>query len=93
MNPPKCISSEYVFSRIMLLVAVIEPIFAIPQIYRIYSRKEADDFSLISQTFYFFTSILWVIHAFKKKDRTLMISCFLWMVSQFVTIVGIVLYY
>lgn len=93
MNPPKCISGEQFFSRIMLFVAIAEPIFAVPQIFRIYSRKEADDFSLISQTFYFFTSILWVVHAFRKKDKVLMISCFLWMCSQLVTIIGIVLYH
>lgn len=92
MNPPKCIAGERFFSRVMLFVAIAEPIFALPQIFRIYSRKEADDFSIISQAFYFCTSILWVIHAFKKKDKILMLSCFLWMCSQFIMIIGILLY-
>lgn len=82
-------SRNKLFERFMLVFATVEPLATIPQIVQIWSAKGASGVSLSTWFFYTLTSVIWLIYGIKTKDKPIIVSGILWVISQGLVVVGI----
>ena len=80
------------FERLVLLIAVIEPFSTLPQIYDIYTSKDATSISLLSWLLFAGASVVWLIYGIKIKSLPLIFSSLLWISTEILLIIGIVMY-
>ena len=85
-------SEEQLVNKLTLTVAIIEPIFAIPQVIEIYQNKSATDISLASWSFWLLSSLVWLAYARIRRDWVLGVSSALWVVANSLIVLGIFLY-
>lgn len=75
----------------MLVFATVEPIATIPQIIQIWSGRASDGVSLLTWTLYTMTSFVWLAYGIMKKDKPLILSGVVWVVSQGLVVIGILI--
>ena len=78
------------FEKFMLVFATIEPIATIPQIIQVWSAN-AGGVSLLTWTFYTLTSFIWLAYGIMKKDKPLILSGALWVTSQGLVVLGVLI--
>lgn len=76
----------------MIAISLIEPILNLPQVYQLFSVKNAVSLSLTTWVFYIATSILWLIWGWKRKLKAIYISQIFWLAIEAVMIYGIIIY-
>lgn len=79
------------FERFMLVFATVEPIATIPQIVEIWSNNNTAGVSLVTWFFYALTSCIWLAYGIIRKDKPLMVSGILWVTSQGLVVLGLLL--
>ena len=77
------------FEKLMLLVAVVEPLMTMPQVIEIYGHSGPHSISLVTWAMYFAASILWVIYGLKTRNRPIMISGLLWVIMDGAVVAGV----
>lgn len=75
----------------MLIFATIEPIATIPQIIEIYKNENTGGVSLVTWSLYTLSSCIWLYYGIYRKDRPLIVSGFLWVFSQALVVIGLLL--
>lgn len=80
------------FERFVLLVAIIEPLSTLPQIYDLYSSQDASSLSLLSWVLFTAASVIWLIYGISIKSRPLIASSILWLSTELLLMTGIILY-
>jgi MtN3 and saliva related transmembrane protein len=85
-------SGKDFFGRFILAVAIIEPLTTIPQIYQIWSRKSAEGVSLATWGFYTLTACIWLVYGIKIKEKPIIISSIMWILTEGLVVIGILLY-
>jgi len=80
------------YDEFMWLVAIIVPLMAIPQIYKIWVFRSAQDVSLISWTAFMLSGCAWLVYSIIHKDKPLIINSLLWVIFDLLVIIGILLY-
>ncbi|GAC1501863.1 MAG: hypothetical protein NVS1B10_06300 [Candidatus Saccharimonadales bacterium] len=88
----KTSSSNKHFERLMLAVAIFEPITTLPQIYEIWVKKMTAGVSLATWFFYTLTAMIWFIYGLKIKDRPVTISSLLWIISEGFVVLGLLIF-
>ena len=78
--------------KIVLYLAFIAPIFELPQLIEIYSRKAAQDVSIITWGFFALMSIPWFIYGIIHKDKPIIILYLFWFLIDTAIVVGILMY-
>lgn len=86
-NVPKTL-----FDKLVLAVAIVEPLTMVPQIYQTYKTQDASSLSLLSWLLFASAAFIWLIYGIKINSRPLIISSFLWIVTELLLVVGIILY-
>jgi len=76
----------------VIFIASIEPIANIPQIYKIYSTKSAEDFFLWTYVMGITANIAWLIYGIKIKKVPVIWSAIVWMSIHVLMTAGIILY-
>jgi uncharacterized protein with PQ loop repeat len=78
--------------RSVLAIAVIEPAMTIPQIYEIWVKHEAGGVSSTTWGLYISAAIIWLLYGIQLKDKPLIISSFLWIITESAVVIGTLLY-
>ena len=81
-----------VIKRLVLAVAVIEPAMTLPQIYEIWVNHEAEGVSSTTWGLYISAAVVWLLYGIQLRDRPLIISSALWIVTEAAVVVGTLLY-
>lgn len=81
-----------VFDYLVYFFMVATPLFELPQVWDIYSNKSAQDVSLITWGFFFVANIAWIVYAVRNKLLPLLIAYSLYLVTEGLIVVGILLY-
>jgi uncharacterized protein with PQ loop repeat len=79
------------FEKFMLVFATVEPIATIPQIIAVWNSSGSQGVSLITWAFYTMTSIIWFAYGIIQKDKPLILSGALWVTSQGLVVLGILI--
>lgn len=78
--------------RIVLSLAVIAPAFEIPQLIEIYTKKSAENVSVITWGFFALMAIPWFIYGLVHKEKPIMILYLLWFLIDTAIVIGILMY-
>jgi len=85
------VNSGYI-GKLVLVAAIVEPLMTIPQIYQIWSNKQAQGVSLLSWSFYLIAAVIWLFYGIKVKDKAVVIASILWVLVECLVVVGIIVY-
>ncbi len=78
--------------RLVLAVAIAEPLMTIPQIYQIWSTHTAAGVSLVTWFCYISASVVWIAYSVRTKDVPLAVSSVLWFLTELLVIIGTLRY-
>ena len=83
----------------MNIIAFLATIFGIatglaniPQIIKIFKRKSAKDLSIVTQTIFLLSSIIWLIYGFELSNFPLIIANIIYVLTYSIIVVGFLLY-
>ncbi|MBT6068848.1 hypothetical protein HOG48_03760 [Candidatus Peregrinibacteria bacterium] len=78
--------------RAMLFIAIVGPLFNIPQIAKIYIGQEVAGLAITTYILLLTMKIPWITYALVHKEKPLLITSILWACSHISIIVGILIY-
>jgi len=78
--------------RTVLVVAIIEPLMTLPQIYEVWIKQQAEGVSSLTWGLYIVAGFIWLLYGIQLKDKPLIISSSLWIVTEAIVVVGVILY-
>jgi MtN3 and saliva related transmembrane protein len=86
-------SPHKVLNRLFYLIAVLGPLSSLPQIIEIWvTDKSATGVSLSTWLMFLLMSAVWLWYAVTKRDRPLVVSNALWMITDAIVIAGAIYY-
>lgn len=78
--------------KLTFVAGVIGPFTVLPQIYGIFSTQSADGVSLATWTLIFIVTFPWILYGLAHKDKSIIVSFFLWEVANLSVVIGVLLY-
>jgi uncharacterized protein with PQ loop repeat len=81
-----------VVDRLMGLAAIIHPLMGTPQIYKIYSTRDAIGVSLITWLGFMVLGLIFLAYGLVHRIKPFILTQLLWFVVDFLVVAGIVLY-
>lgn len=78
--------------RITFFAGVVGPFTVLPQVYEIFSTKNASGVSLISWIMMFVVTLPWIFYGMAHKEKSIIVSFILWEVVNLLVIAGILMY-
>jgi uncharacterized protein with PQ loop repeat len=78
--------------KFILLIAVLGPVMNLPQVIKIYYFQTAAGVSALTFFLLCIMNIPWLIYGFVHKDKPIIISSVLWIISNIVVMAGAILY-
>ncbi len=74
------------------IAGIIGPFTVIPQIYQIFSTRQATGVSAISWILMFIMTAPWIFYGVAHKDKTIIVSFILWEVMNLLVVIGTLMY-
>ncbi len=78
--------------KAMIIVCVIAPLLSLPQAWTIYSNQNAENVSLITWVSFLGFAIIYILYGVVHKIKPLVITNILWIIVEFIIVVGILMY-
>lgn len=78
--------------KIVLALAFIAPFFEIPQLFEIFSKKSAENVSIITWGFFALMAIPWFIYGIIHKEKPIIVLYLLWFLIDSTIVIGILMY-
>ncbi|MGI0102795.1 MAG: PQ-loop domain-containing transporter [Nitrosotalea sp.] len=78
--------------RITFFAGVVGPFTILPQVYEIFSTKNASGVSLTSWILMFVVTLPWIFYGMAHKEKSIVVSFILWEVVNLFVIAGILMY-
>jgi uncharacterized protein with PQ loop repeat len=78
--------------KLTFVAGVIGPFTVLPQIYSIFSTRSAAGVSLVTWTLIFVVTFPWILYGMAHKDKSIIVSFFLWEVANLTVVIGVLLY-
>ena len=79
------------FEKLILVIAVAEPLATLPQIYQIWINKQTTGVSIVTWSLYAIAAGAWLIYAINIKSKPLIISSGLWVITETLVAVGAII--
>lgn len=83
---------KQLIKRSVLAIAVIEPAMTLPQIYEIWFKHSASGVSAATWGLYIVAAFIWLMYGLQLKDKPLIISSTLWIITEAAVFVGTLIY-
>ncbi|MDD4975510.1 MAG: SemiSWEET family transporter [Bacteriovorax sp.] len=80
------------YDKLISVIAFVAPLANLPQLFKIFSEKDALGVSAISWVFFFIIAAIWLGYGILHKDRNIITMYSLLMVTEASIIVGIIFY-
>lgn len=78
--------------KLLMIIAVVSPMMAIPQVYEVYGLHAVAGLSFISWASWALFNLPWIAYGFVHKQRPIIIMYILWFLMNASIAVGILLY-
>lgn len=78
--------------RLMSIASVFHPLFAVPQIYSIYSTQNAAGVSLWTWFGFLIMGIVFLLYGLAHKIKPFIVMQTLWLAVNLLVVIGIILY-
>ncbi len=80
------------FDRFVLVVAAIEPLSTLPQVYQVWFKHQTVGVSALTWLLYALSESIWLAYGLKKRDRPLIAASLLWMLMELLVGLGALLH-
>lgn len=70
------------------VLSVVTMLMTVPQVWTVWSSKDAQGVSPLSWGAYLFSACLWFIYGLQKRDKTIYLACIGWIVLDAAIVVG-----
>jgi uncharacterized protein with PQ loop repeat len=91
-GPANKFGKTLAINKLVLIIAFLEPLFTTGQIVQIWKHKDAKGNSLATWLFFDLSAVIWLLYALKIKNKPLIITECLWIITQTVVIIEILYY-
>jgi uncharacterized protein with PQ loop repeat len=81
-----------VLDKIITGAAILQPLFTIPQVYKIWILKEASGISVFTWGSYFIFSLLWLAYGIIHKQKPIIYTYIFWIILNGLVALGAILY-
>ena len=81
-----------ILDKITYLVGVLGPVMVLPQILKIFVLKDAKSISFLTYITLTLFSFVWLWYGIIHKEKPIIISNILWIVTEMILLIGILLY-
>lgn len=78
--------------KAMMVVAVIHPLSALPQVVEIFSTKNASGVSITTWLLFMLIGVIFMLYAIAHKIKPMIVNQFIWFVMDFLVVTGVLLY-
>jgi len=78
--------------RVVLVVGILGPLTAIPQIIKIYTLHNATGVSLYSWLLPAILDVPWVVYGIVHGERPIFVTYLLWIMANLLVVIGILMY-
>jgi uncharacterized protein with PQ loop repeat len=78
--------------KLLMIIAVVSPMMAIPQVYEVYGLHAVSGLSFISWASWALFNLPWIAYGFVHKQKPIVIMYILWFLMNASIAVGILLY-
>lgn len=75
-----------------LVAGVLQPLFTLPQIIKIYSNQSAQDVSIVTWVGFLIFAIIFLVYGIAYKLRPIIVTQIIWVTMQTIMIFGILKY-
>jgi uncharacterized protein with PQ loop repeat len=75
-----------VLNGLVMTVAFVEPLLTFGQIIQIWKFKQARGNSLLTWSFFLFSAVVWLTYGIKAKNRPLIVSSALWVLTESIVV-------
>lgn len=76
----------------MMVIATVEPLTTIPQIFTLYSAQDASGLSFSTWLLYLIAAVIWLLYGIRIKSKPLIVSSVFWIITELPVVVGILIY-
>jgi uncharacterized protein with PQ loop repeat len=76
-------------NRLVLIMAIVEPLMTLPQVYEIWIKQQRAGVSTLTWTFFTMAAVTWLIYGLKIKNSPLIISSTLWIIVEGSVVIGL----
>lgn len=80
------------FDKLILAIAIMVPVFNLPQLFKIWGYKDAAGVSFISWISFAIFSVLWLCYGILHKEKPLIVMYFFLIIIQVLIAVGAFIY-
>lgn len=81
-----------IIDRLMMVAAVVHPLSAIPQVYIIYSTKDAAGVSLLTWIFFMIIGLVFLAYGLAHRIKPFIFNQILWFIVDALVVTGVILY-
>ncbi|MBD3311402.1 MAG: hypothetical protein GF349_02820 [Candidatus Magasanikbacteria bacterium] len=78
--------------KFILIVGVVGPMMALPQIYKIYSLQDATSISIFTFSAYLVFDVVWFTYGILHREKPIILVYTLWMLINATIVFGAVIY-
>lgn len=78
--------------KAVLIIAFLAPLIELPQLIEIYTKKSAENVSVITWSLFVVFGIPWLIYGIMHKEKPIIILYTLWIIVDAAIVSGILLY-
>jgi len=75
--------------KLVLLVAIVEPLMTLPQIIQIYAFRNTGS-SMATWVMYLVSSAIWLVYGIKTRNVPIIITDILWVVVEALVVIGLI---
>ena len=84
--------NRFFIDKIILGVAIIEPLFTLPQVIIIFRNKNATDVSIFTWLGFNLMTLMWIWYAIAHKEKIVLIYQLLFFLINCFVIIGAIMY-
>ena len=84
--------NQFFIDKIILGVAIIEPLFTLPQVIIIFRHKNATDVSIFTWFGFNMMTLMWIWYAIVHKEKVVLIYQLLFFLINCFVIIGAIMY-
>ena len=83
---------KQIIKRSVLAIAIIEPAMTLPQIFEIWVKRQVEGVSSLTWGLYIGAACIWLLYGIQLKNKPLIISSTLWIITEILVVMGVVFY-
>lgn len=83
---------KHFVDKLVYFVGIVGPLMLGPQVYKIWSTKDASSISLLSFSVFILVNITWFTYGFVHKEKALVMTYTLWAIMNSLVVIGTILY-